>query len=53
MIDKLIKRVAQVYADFLIDQLSDCKSLDYYEYLMHQAVLLDFCLTEYRGIILD
>ena len=53
MIDRLIKRAAQAYADFLIDQLSSCKSLDYYEYLMHQAVLLDFCLEEYRGISLD
>jgi hypothetical protein len=48
-----IANIGQVYANFIIDQLSACKSLDLYEYFMYQGVLLDFCMTEYYDIYLD
>jgi len=52
-IKSAIAYAGQAYANFLIDQLSSCKSLDLYEYLMYQAVLLDYCMTEYLDIYLD
>jgi hypothetical protein len=52
-IKSAIAYAAQAYANFLIDQLSGCKNLDMYEYLMYQAVLLDYCMIEYFDIYLD
>jgi proteasome assembly chaperone (PAC2) family protein len=52
-ITSAIAYVGQAYANFLIDQLSRCKNLDMYEYLMYQAVLLDYCMIEYFDIYLD
>lgn len=46
-------KIGQAYADFLIDQLSKCTNLDLYEYLMYQAVMLDYCMIEYLDIYLD
>lgn len=52
-IKSAIASIGQAYANFLVDQLSKCPSLDAYEYLMGQAVLLDYCMTEYLDIYLD
>lgn len=52
-IKSAIAFAGQAYANFLIDQLAVCKNLDLYEYLMYQAVLLDYCMTEYHDIYLD
>jgi hypothetical protein len=52
-IKSAIAYAGQAYANFLIDQLSGCKNLDMYEYLMYQAVLLDYCMIEYFDIYLD
>ena len=49
----IVRYLGQAYADFLISQLESCKSLDFYEYLMYQAVLLDYCMIEYLDIYLD
>ena len=48
----LLKPILQVYANFLITRL-ETTNLDLYEHYMTQAVLLDFCTTEYYDIYLD
>ena len=52
-IKSAIAYVGQAYANFLIGQLDGCNNLDMYEYLMYQAVLLDYCMIEYFDIYLD
>jgi len=43
---KILKPAFQAYADFLIQQLSKCESLDLYEYLIYQAATLEFYADE-------
>jgi hypothetical protein len=49
----ILQTAGQIYADYLITNLKSCKNLDLYEYLMYQAVLLDFCFDEYLNIQLN
>lgn len=49
----IVKYFGQVYANFIIERLSNCKNLSEYEQLMYQAVLLDYCFTEELDIYLD
>jgi hypothetical protein len=50
---QIAKFIGQIYANFIINKLSNCTNLFEYEQLMQQAVLLDYCFTEYLDIYLD
>lgn len=49
----IAKYFGQIYANFIIERLSNCQNLDEYEQLMHQGVLLDYYFTEELDIYLD
>ena len=49
----IAKYFGQIYANFIIERLSNCQNLDEYEQLMHQGVLLDYYFTEELEIYLD
>jgi hypothetical protein len=51
--NKVLAFFAQAYANFLIFQLENCKSLDEYEILMTQAVTLDYVCSEEFGFDLN
>jgi hypothetical protein len=53
LISKIIRPVAQTYANFLISRLEVCDNLFEYQSLMEQAVLLDYICTEDFNIYLD
>ena len=51
--NKVLAFCAQAYANFLIFQLENCRSLDEYEMLMAQAVTLDYVCSEEFGFDLN
>lgn len=52
-IKSIAQYFGQIYANFIIDRLSNCRNLDEYEQLMHQGVLLDYYFKENLDIYLD
>ena len=52
-IKSIAKYLGQIYANFIIDRLSNCTNLNEYEQLIRQGVLLDYYFTENLDIYLD
>jgi hypothetical protein len=52
-IKSIAQYFGQIYANFIIDRLSNCKNLDEYEQLMRQGILLDYYFKENLDIYLD
>jgi len=50
---QIAKYFGQIYANFIIDKLSNCTNLLEYEQLIQQGVLLDYFFTEELDIYLD
>jgi hypothetical protein len=53
LIAKILRPIAQSYANFLISRLESCDNLFEYESLISQAVLLDYVCIEDFNIYLD
>ena len=53
LIAKIIRPIAQIYADTLIDRLKTCDNLIEYEALISQGVFLDYVCCEEFGFELN
>ena len=53
LIAKIIRPIAQIYADTLISRLEKCDNLFEYEALISQGVFLDYVCTEEFGFDLN